>query len=380
MPQIVLPIGVVVAFPARNVGKKIGQNLLSVLIRQDICVLLLEPYQLLLVVNVEFFLGRITCTLRGFARTPPMLSHDVQTISSSACAEHTAVGACPSQSLSLPLFAAWLLIVKFPPFSNLHAHACFIVTLWLAGLYEFPAVQYVVFLPSPAGETDSLISSPYMTSRMAMSLQRSSLASKDSPLLTLSQKRLLSTWDRFTICPMLLVPVLMSKSHCCSAVQKRFILRASTELMGTRKREQLRFAASNRMGLSVSNTVSLSNLNTLGYPILSRGVEYCISLTSLRKRFRGFRPLSAHQRWEFRPPPKVFIISKRPYDLLVTPSKLSPVWLGTTFSRKMFAVSPRRDTQHVLVYQLFTGMSPHQADLQVNPLPTACTKYSHQYC
>ena len=70
MPQIVLPIGVVVAFPARNVGKKIGQNLLSVLIRQDICVLLLEPNKLFFVVNVEFFLGRITCTLRGFARTP----------------------------------------------------------------------------------------------------------------------------------------------------------------------------------------------------------------------------------------------------------------------------------------------------------------------
>ena len=180
-----------------------------------------------------------------------------------------------------------------------------------------------------------------MTSRMAMSLQRSSLASKDSPLLTLSQKRLLSTWERFTICPMLLVPVLMSRSHCCSAVQKRLILRASTELMGTRKREQLRFAASNRMGLSVSNTVSLSNLNTLGYPIFSRGVEYCISLASIRKRFRGSRPLSAHQRWEFRPPPMVFIVSERPYDLLVTPSKLSPVWLGTALSRKMFAVSPK---------------------------------------
>lgn len=59
MPQIVLPIGVVVAFPARNVGKKIGQNLLSVLIRQDICVLLLEPYKLFFVVNVEFFLGLV---------------------------------------------------------------------------------------------------------------------------------------------------------------------------------------------------------------------------------------------------------------------------------------------------------------------------------
>lgn len=96
MPQIVLPIGIVVAFPTRNVGEEIGQNLLSILIRQDICVLLLEPYKLLLVVNVEFFLGRITCTLRGFARTPPMLSHGVQTISSPADAGHTAGGACPS--------------------------------------------------------------------------------------------------------------------------------------------------------------------------------------------------------------------------------------------------------------------------------------------
>lgn len=59
MPQIVLPIGVVVAFPTRDVGEEIGQNLLSILIRQDICVLLLEPYKLLFVVNVEFFLGLV---------------------------------------------------------------------------------------------------------------------------------------------------------------------------------------------------------------------------------------------------------------------------------------------------------------------------------
>ena len=59
MPQIVLPIGIVVAFPTRDVGEEIGQNLLSILIRQDICVLLLEPYKLLFVVDVEFFLSLV---------------------------------------------------------------------------------------------------------------------------------------------------------------------------------------------------------------------------------------------------------------------------------------------------------------------------------
>ena len=40
-------------------GEEIGQNLLSILIRQDIYVLLLEPHKLFLVVNVEFFLGLV---------------------------------------------------------------------------------------------------------------------------------------------------------------------------------------------------------------------------------------------------------------------------------------------------------------------------------
>ena len=40
-------------------GEEIGQNLLSILIRQDIYVLLLKPHKLFLVVNVEFFLGLV---------------------------------------------------------------------------------------------------------------------------------------------------------------------------------------------------------------------------------------------------------------------------------------------------------------------------------